>query len=172
MSQSDRETKIRRLQENLRSIRNIIGWTMEQFGDMIGVTKQTISNLENGKTKMTCTQYIAIRAVLEQELADGTLKNGDLVQKTIFSLVDGDLPKKDYLEIKKSVETVAAAAVGGAASESVESAFASIVGNSLLSAGIAMMLPGGLVLKGLATATLYHWLRDLRKKRDEDNEEV
>ena len=38
--------------------------------DMIGVTKQTISNLENKKTEMTKTQYIAIRAVLDYEMEE------------------------------------------------------------------------------------------------------
>ena len=58
------DTDITKLQNNLLLIRNAGGWTAEVFGDMIGVTKQTISNLENKKTEMTKTQYIAIRAVL------------------------------------------------------------------------------------------------------------
>ena len=44
------------------------GCIAEAFGDMSGVTKQTISNLENKKTEMTKTQYIAIRAVLDYEM--------------------------------------------------------------------------------------------------------
>ena len=44
------------LQDNLSSVRKIAGWTTEEFGDKIGVTKQTISNLENKKTAMTRTQ--------------------------------------------------------------------------------------------------------------------
>ena len=38
--------------------------------DMIGVTKQTISNLENKKTEMIKTQYIAIRVVLDYEMEE------------------------------------------------------------------------------------------------------
>ena len=37
---------------------------------MIGVTKQTISNLENKKTEMIKTQYIAIRVVLDYEMEE------------------------------------------------------------------------------------------------------
>ena len=62
------DTDITKLQNNLLLIRNAGGWTAEVFGDMIGVTKQTISNLENKKTEMTKTQYIAIRAVLDYEI--------------------------------------------------------------------------------------------------------
>lgn len=49
------DTDITKLQNNLLLIRNAGGWTAEVFGDMIGVTKQTISNLENKKTEMTKT---------------------------------------------------------------------------------------------------------------------
>ena len=42
-----------KLQNNLLLIRNAGGWTAETFGDKLGVTKQTISNLENKKTEMT-----------------------------------------------------------------------------------------------------------------------
>ena len=63
-----RQKQINRLQENLSSIRKIAGWTAEVLGNKIGVTKQTISNLENKKTPMNFTQYIAIRSVLDAEI--------------------------------------------------------------------------------------------------------
>ena len=68
---NDKEKKqkqIKLLQQNLCSIRKIAGWTTQQLGEKIGLTKQTISNLENNKTPMTLTQYIAIRAVLDFEM--------------------------------------------------------------------------------------------------------
>ena len=64
------EGEIAKLQDNLLLIRKAGGWSAEEFGDMIGVTKQTISNLENKKTLMSKTQYIAIRAVLDYEMAE------------------------------------------------------------------------------------------------------
>ncbi|MBQ9699917.1 MAG: helix-turn-helix transcriptional regulator [Lachnospiraceae bacterium] len=60
--------EINKLQENLQTIRKVAGWTTEELGQKIGVTKQTISNLENKNTKMTKTQYIAIRAILDYEI--------------------------------------------------------------------------------------------------------
>ena len=62
------ESEVLLLQDNLQSIRNAGGWTLEELGDMIGVTKQTMSNLENKKTEMSRTQYIALRAVLDYEI--------------------------------------------------------------------------------------------------------
>lgn len=64
------EVEIKKLQDNLSTIRKAGGWSAEEFGDMIGVTKQTIRNLENGKTAMSKIQYIAIRAVLDYEVAE------------------------------------------------------------------------------------------------------
>lgn len=64
------ESEIAKLQDNLLLIRKAGGWSAEEFGDMIGVTKQTISNLENKKTTMSKIQYIAIRAVLDYEVAE------------------------------------------------------------------------------------------------------
>ncbi len=49
---NERRKQIKRLQDNLSSIRKIAGWSAEVFGEKLGVTKQTISNLENQKTPM------------------------------------------------------------------------------------------------------------------------
>ena len=38
--------EIIRMQENLLLIRRTVGWTAEEFGDRIGVTRQTINNIE------------------------------------------------------------------------------------------------------------------------------
>ena len=62
--------EIKNLQNNLQLIRQAGGWSAEEFGEMIGVTKQTIRNLEKKTTEMSKTQYIAIRAVLDYEIAD------------------------------------------------------------------------------------------------------
>lgn len=62
------QARIDFLQEHLSAIRKLLGWSAAVLGDKIGVTKQTISNLENKKTKMAQTQYIAVRAVMEYEI--------------------------------------------------------------------------------------------------------
>ena len=48
------------LQENLKLIRRSAGWTIEELANKIGVTKQTIINLEGLKSKMTKTKIIAM----------------------------------------------------------------------------------------------------------------
>ena len=60
--------EITRMQENLLLIRRTVGWTAEEFGDRIGVTRQTINNIESGRSRLTKTQYIAMRSVLDGEM--------------------------------------------------------------------------------------------------------
>ena len=59
---------IDRMQKNLLLIRRTIGWTADEFGNRIGVTRQTINNLEAGRNKLSKTQYIAMRSILDAEM--------------------------------------------------------------------------------------------------------
>lgn len=60
--------EIERMQKYLLLIRRTVGWTADEFGDRIGVTRQTINNLEAGRNKLSKTQYIAMRSVLDAEI--------------------------------------------------------------------------------------------------------
>jgi DNA-binding XRE family transcriptional regulator len=75
-----------KLQKYLPLIRNAAGWTAEELGNKIGVTKQTISNLETMKTKMSKTQYLAIQMVISQKIA--TSQN-DMTLANVMKLVMG-----------------------------------------------------------------------------------
>ena len=75
-----------KLQKHLQLIRNAAGWTAEELGHKIGVTKQTISNLENQKTKMSKTQYLAIQMVISQKIAT---TSDDLTLANVMRLVMG-----------------------------------------------------------------------------------
>lgn len=59
----EEERTIQFLQDNLSTMRKICGWSMQELGDMAGVTKQTISNLENNRTKMSKLQAIGVAHV-------------------------------------------------------------------------------------------------------------
>lgn len=61
--------EILRMQANLLLIRRAVGWSAEEFGNQIGVTRQTINNIETGRNRLTKTQYIAMRSVLDAEIA-------------------------------------------------------------------------------------------------------
>lgn len=96
------DTDITKLQNSLLLIRNAGGWTVEVFGDMIGVTKQTISNLENKKTEMTKTQYIAIRAVLDYEMEENP--NREILKSAVnLALHSDEVSEEDQKKIQAFV---------------------------------------------------------------------
>ncbi|MEL7658957.1 MAG: helix-turn-helix transcriptional regulator, partial [Bacillota bacterium] len=110
---NERNKQIKRLQQNLSSIRKIAGWTAEVLGEKIGVSKQTISNIENNKSTMNFSQYIAIRSIFDAEIANN--KENELLPKVIAILLDSEdeINEDDYSKIQDVVETVAATAAGG-----------------------------------------------------------
>lgn len=79
--------EILRLQQNLLLLRRTVGWTADEFGERIGVTRQTINNIENGRNRLTKTQYIAIRSVLEAEIIQNPLET-EMLKVLLDVLVD------------------------------------------------------------------------------------
>ncbi len=59
------------LQNNLALIRGCAGWTAAVLAEKLGVKRQTISTIEQGSDhyEMTKMQYLAIRKVLDDEIA-------------------------------------------------------------------------------------------------------
>ncbi len=166
-SSNDREVKIKILQQNLSSIRKIAGWTAEQLGDKIGVTKQTISNLENNKTPMNFTQYIAIRAVLDCEIEEHP-ENEALAQAIDILLNHADkLDEENYKNVKSSIDTVAAAAVGGVTGAALTGVFTGMVLPVAKVAGLTLLGPvGGAIGIGAAVGVAgASWLKKLIKKK-------
>lgn len=52
-------------QKSLKLIRQALELGVQEFADYIGVTRQTINNLETQKTQMSVTQFVAICAVID-----------------------------------------------------------------------------------------------------------
>ena len=81
--------EIKRMQKHLLLIRRALGWTADYFGDKIGVTRQTINNIEAGRNELTKTQYIAMRSVIDNEIIRLTESDKDSkVAKLIYELLD------------------------------------------------------------------------------------
>lgn len=62
------EKRITEFQNNLRMARKAAGLTAVKLGQMVGLTRQSVYNIEQGKTKMTKAQYIAFQVVLRYKL--------------------------------------------------------------------------------------------------------
>lgn len=69
------------MQDNLKNIRETLGWTSEDLANLIGVTKQTISNLENNRSKLSKLHFIAIRTVIDYEIECLEEKDSDKAKK-------------------------------------------------------------------------------------------
>ena len=69
---------INRFQNILPLVRGSLGWSAEELGDRIGVTRQTINNIERKKTPLSKTQYIAMRSVIDAEVAGRDSNDPDM----------------------------------------------------------------------------------------------
>lgn len=111
------EREIGELQKNLEMLRKLFGWTAEQVGNRLGVTKQTVLNLEHGKPVMSKIQYIAIRTVMETEAMsrEGEEKENLLKVLSIVFNEDKSITKEQRekaIDAAKVVSTATAAGAG------------------------------------------------------------
>ncbi len=153
------QEQINRLQDNLSVIRKIAGWTAKEFGDKIGVTKQTISNLENKKTPLNRTQYIAIRAVLDCEVE--TNKENTILPQAIAILLDkaDKYDEEDYNKLKNALSAISVSAAGGVSGDVLASMFSGLIsslGPAVLGAAAGPM--------GMFPGDPIHWLKKMLKK--------
>lgn len=55
------------MQNCLRPIRKMMGYTMVEFGEVMGLTRQQINNIELGRSRMTGAYYLAVCALIDYE---------------------------------------------------------------------------------------------------------
>jgi DNA-binding XRE family transcriptional regulator/rRNA-processing protein FCF1 len=65
-----RQKILERMQISLRQVRQILGLGVQEFGDIVGLTRQTINNLETQKNKISPIQYIAICALIDNYIQE------------------------------------------------------------------------------------------------------
>lgn len=108
--------EIQRMQDNLLLIRRTVGWTAEEFGNQIGVTRQTINNIESGRNKLTKTQYIAMRSVIDAELVKHP-EETQMVKTLLDLLVDHpeNYSRTDYNELLEKANLMSPSILAGTA---------------------------------------------------------
>ncbi len=105
----ERLIQVVRLQENLSSIRKIAGWTAEALGEMLGVSKQNISSLENGNTKLSQAQYIAIRHLVDyQSIQNPENTTLQLINHLLLDCLN--IVGRDYNDLRNVAHNIASAA--------------------------------------------------------------
>ena len=109
MKINDVQEDIDLMKKHLSSLRKISGWTCEELGEMIGLSKQTISGLEtNPTTKISKAQYIALRTIFEIKAKEDKNESLEAVIRLIFE--DKDNYKKNESKINESIKMLAGAA--------------------------------------------------------------
>ncbi len=108
--------EIARMQENLLLIRRTVGWTAEEFGQRIGVTRQTINNIESGRSRLTKTQYIAMRSILDAEVLQSPPEETEMLRLVLDALVDHpeDYSAEERARIREKANMLAPAILAGA----------------------------------------------------------
>lgn len=107
------------LQDNLKSIREILNWTSEDLGNLIGVTKQTISNLETKNSKLTKLHYIAIRTVVDFEIEklkstdSDRAKRAEMLLEVLSKAEAEDLDFDEISQASKLIVSSKSAAIAG-----------------------------------------------------------
>ena len=96
---------VNRLQSNLYTIRQLAGWSADDLGELLDLTKQTIYNLERGKPKMSLVQYLAIRTIIDDEIRRQP-DNKALSSAVALLLDDEELSHKEYDELQLSLKTI------------------------------------------------------------------
>lgn len=120
-----RDVMVHRLRENLPSIRKIAGWSGGDLGDMLGLSRQSVSKLETGTSTVTVVQYIAIRHLLDAWIARHP-ENETLSRLVPLLLDDLRIWGEPYLKLRLVAQTIAATAADGVSRDAV-GAFATVL---------------------------------------------
>lgn len=146
----DHMEEIARMQEHLLLIRRTVGWTAEEFGERIGVTRQTINNIESGRNRLTKTQYIAMRSVLDAEMAQSP-EDTKMLRILLEILVDNPskYSKADREKLISKANMVAPSILSGAATRKEVSkewvATATAIGGGIMAALSVLTVAGPII---------------------------
>jgi transcriptional regulator with XRE-family HTH domain len=157
-------TQIQIMQDNLCDLRKIAGWTAETLAGKLGITKQTISNLENAKVKLSRVQYIAIRAVFECEAA--TNSDNTTLRKVMRVLFHAMAPvyetrKEQIRTAMISIASISSAGITGLQLYSSATALLASLGSAAIQATEPLMGEPSL-----------GWLLDLLQEPDPAEKEI
>ena len=96
------EQRSERLRDILLYIRRILGWSAVVLGDKLGVSRQSINKIETGKCKLSKTEYLLLRRILNDEI---TASNDSQSMLSVILEVLVDHPEKYRKEERDEVFT-------------------------------------------------------------------
>ncbi len=146
---------LKKMQDNFIPIRKIMGWRQQDLADKLGVSKQTINNIENNRQELNKAQYIAIRMIIDCEIENRPKEERDYIKGAMAAIL-GDFDNAD--EETKQTRDLAIMATGAAISGL---AAVAATGAALALGGVGKT--GGGALLSLAKIALKQskWLQEL-----------
>lgn len=148
------DPEIRRFQRNLETLRKLAGWSADQLGEKVNLSKQTIRNMEaiDPKAEISAENYIKLRKVLEAE-ANSRAEQGDqLLRQAIDVLLNAEEPEeveeREEQKNRELIQTVAKARKGGAKSTETRTVMLSLFPKIL--SGAAILVGGAWLTRFLA----------------------
>ena len=112
MSEVSIDKEIAIMQTHLKELRKLAGWTSEELGNKLGMSKQAISALENGSTKLNQLHYLALIHLFETECKENP-KNEALIKVMELLFNDPDYYEAHKDDIDKNITDVAKAIGSG-----------------------------------------------------------
>ena len=156
--------EIQRMQNNLL----LIGWTAAEFGDQIGVTRQTINNIESGRNKLTKTQYIAMRSVIDAEIVKHP-EETQMVKTLLDMLIDHpeNYSKADYNELIEKANLMSPSILAGTATRETVSKEWMKAAGAVVAGTVAVPLAGAPIVGAVVGGWLAKAVKTTdKKKRD------
>lgn len=129
------EEDIKILADNLILIRKTAGWSTQKLGDMVGLSKVSISNIENKKYPLTKIQYIALRTIIDYEIKNN--KNTKL--KMVMDLIYGE-DTMNLEQRQKAIAFVSGTANMKMSDETFKSGLRSLIGVTIITGAAVFWL--------------------------------
>ncbi len=107
-----KEDIIANFQLHLKLIRQAINCDQGELGELIGVSRQTINNIENFRSPLNATQYVALAAVIDKKIEEKpALRN--LIDAILIMEVDEEIANLWLNLYEKSTATLTQQLWGG-----------------------------------------------------------
>ena len=110
---------IERLRENLPAIRKITGMSGDEFGRLLGLSRQSVSKLETETSGLSVAQYIAIRHILDAWM-EMHPENKTLPRILPLLLDERRIWGHCYTQLTEIAKSVAASTMSGVGRETID----------------------------------------------------
>lgn len=97
MDEEHKQYHIQKLTEDLPALRKFLGVSQAELAEIIGMSKSTISNIENGRQKMTWNVFVALMAVLtSNSKTNSIIEKMEIYDSEIHDYLSGNISEAKH----------------------------------------------------------------------------